>query len=99
MGIKVKIIGIIILTLAMIITGLAISNSVKDKKVKALEAKLEIAMGEINNLKVKEKVNVAASNSKEKFETATHTVGAEGRANLNYVPDSAILVQLQSDPF
>lgn len=102
MNIKTKIIGAAFLILVAIIMGLVVSNAVKDKKVKNLSESLETALVEINNLKVKERVNVESSKSKEKLEAAkasVATTGTKDRANLDYVPGSAILMQLQSDPF
>lgn len=102
MSIKTKIVGAAFLVLVAVIMGLVVSNAIKDKKVKNLSERLDIALVEINNLKVKEKVNVESSKSKEKLETAKANVagaGTKDRANLDYVPNHAILMQLQSDPF
>lgn len=102
MGIKAKITGVAFLILVAIIMGLVVSNAIKDKRMKNLSERLDTALVEINNLKVKEKVNVESSKSKEKLEAAKASVAGSGtkdRANLDYVPDHAILMQLQSDPF
>ena len=99
---KVKIIGAAFLVLVAIIMGLVVSNAIKDKQMRNLSERLDTALVEINNLKVKEKVNVESSKSREKLGAAKASVagiGTKDRANLDYVPDHAILMQLQSDPF
>ena len=99
---KAKVIGAAVLLLVVIIAGLVITNQLKTRKISQLEEKLDIALGEINNLKVKETVNVASSGAKEELGKAKASVagtGTKDRDNLGFVPDSAILMQLQSDPF
>lgn len=105
MNIKAKIIGAAFLILVAIIMGLVVSNAIKDKRMRNLSERLDTVLVEINNLKVKEKANVAANKQKAELEktiekiSADKDVGAEDRANLTYVPNDAILMQLQSDPF